>query len=183
MFDDQEQLALRPVLKIVESSGTMFLDHARYLMARILTRHCDPQFPDSIPFFLHISRSLHRHIHKEQRVLQSTLRIASMRGGDDITEQEQDLDFLINGLGDALKAIEEDVRFLVGEASVQEGKIVGWVSKIATLFLPVSLLATILSISDPGYTKWAILGSLSVPFVLISIYFMFFFKSAYISTR
>jgi hypothetical protein len=183
LFDDQEQLALRPVLKIVESSGTMFLDHARYLMARILTRHCDPQFPDSIPFFLHISRSLHRYIHKEQRVLQSTLRIASMRGGDDITEQEQDLDFLIKGLGDALKAIEEDVRFLVGEASVQEGKIVGWVSKIATLFLPVSLLATILSISDPGYTKWAILGSLSVPFVLISIYFMFFFKSAYISTR
>jgi len=63
----------------------------------------------------------------------------------DIMEQEQDLDFLIKGLGDALKAIEEDVRFLVGEASVQEGKIVGWVSKIATLFLPVSLLATILN--------------------------------------
>jgi hypothetical protein len=183
LFDDQKQLALRPVLKIVENSGIMFLDHARYQMARILTRHCDPQFPDSIPFFLQTSRSLHRHIHKEQRVLQSTLRIASMRGGDDITEQEQDLDFLINGMGDALKAIEEDVRFLVGQASIQEGKIVGWVSKFATLFLPVSLLATILSINDPGYTKWAILGSLSVPFMLISIYFMFFFKSAYVNTR
>jgi hypothetical protein len=183
LFDDQEQLALRPVLKIVESSGTMFLDHARYLMACILIHHCDPQFPDSIPFSLQISRALHRYIHKEQRVLQSTLRIASMTGGDDITEQEQDLDFLINGMGDELTAIEEDVRFLVGEASIQEGKIVGWVSKFATLFLPVSLLATILSISDPGYTKWAILGSLSVPFVLISVYFMFFFKSGYINTR
>jgi hypothetical protein len=183
LFDNQEQLALKPVLKVVESSGIMFLDHARYLMARILTHHCNPQFPDSIPFFLHISRSLHRYIHKEQRVLQSTLRIASMRGGDDITEQEQDLGFLINGMGDELKAIEEDVRFLVGEASIQEGRIVGWVSKFATLFLPVSLLATILSISDPGYTKWAILGSLSVPFVLVSIYFMFFFKSAYVNTR
>ncbi|PMD20701.1 hypothetical protein NA56DRAFT_749646 [Hyaloscypha hepaticicola] len=183
LFDDQKQLALRPVLKMVESSGIMFLDHARYLMGRILTRHCDTQFPDSIPFFLKISRSLHLHIHKERRVLQSTLCLASMGGGDDIGEQEQDLDFLINGMGDALKAIEEDVRFLVGQASIQEGKIVGWVSKFATLFLPVSLLATILSISDPGYTKWAILGSLSVPFVLISIYFMFFFKSAYVNTR
>ncbi len=182
LFSNQGQLAMRSVLKIVESGSIMFLDHARYLMARILTRHCDPQFPDSIPFFLQISRSLHRYMHEEQRVLQSTLRIASMRAEDDIREQEQELDFLINGMGDELKAIEEDMRFLVGEASIQEGKIVGWVSKFATLFLPVSLLATILSISDPGYTKWAILGSLSVPFVLISIYFMFFFKSAYVST-
>jgi hypothetical protein len=69
------------------------------------------------------------------------------------------------------------VKFLVGEASVREGKIVGWVSKFAALFLPVSLLATILSISDPGYMRWAILGGLSVPFVLISIYLMFMFPT------
>jgi len=74
------------------------------------------------------------------------------------------------------------VRFLVGEASIQEGKVVGWVSKFAALFLPVSLLATILSISDPGYARWAILGGLSVPFVLISIYFMFFWKPAYFNS-
>ena len=75
------------------------------------------------------------------------------------------------------------MKFLVGEASVREGKIVGWVSKFAALFLPVSLLATILSISDPSYVKWAILGGLSVPFVLISIYLMFMFPTYFDSLR
>ena len=176
LFDDQVQLALRPVLKIVESNGVMFLAHARYIMNRILTRHCDAQFPESIPFFLHISRSLHRSTHEQQRILRYSLRVASLRGGDDIAEQKQDFAFLAGDMDGALKALEEDVRFLVGEASIWEGKIVGWVSKFAALFLPVSLLATILSISNPGYARWAILGGLSVPFVLISIYFMFFWK-------
>ena len=182
LFDDHEQLALRPVLKIVESSGVMFLSHARHIMNRILTRYCDAQFPDSIPFFLHISRSLHRSIHEQQRILRYSLRVASLRGGDDIAEQKQDFAFLADDMDGALKALEEDVRFLVGEASIREGKIVGWVSKFAALFLPVSLLATILSISNPGYVRWAILGGLSVPFVLISIYFMFFWKPAYFNS-
>ena len=182
LFDDHEQLALRPVLKIVESNGVMFLAHARYIMTRILTRHCDAQFPNSIPFFLDISRSLHRYIHEQQRLLRYALRVASLRGGDDITQQKQDFGFLAGDMDGALKALEEDVRFLVGEASIQEGKVVGWVSKFAALFLPVSLLATILSISDPGYARWAILGGLSVPFVLISIYFMFFWKPAYFNS-
>ena len=179
LFDDHEQLALRPVLKIVESNGVMFLAHVRHIMTRILTRHCDAQFPNSIPFFLDISRSLHSYIHEQQRLLRYALRVASLRGGDDIAQQKQDFGFLAGDMDGALKALEEDVRFLVGEASIREGKIVGWVSKFAALFLPVSLLATILSISGPGYVRWAILGGLSVPFVLISIYFMFFWKPAY----
>lgn len=183
LFDDHEQLALRPVLKIVESNGAMFLAHARHIMSRILTRRCDAQFPESIPFFLHILRSLHRHIHEQQRVLRYSLRVASLRGGNDIAEQKQDFAFLAGDMDGALKALEEDVSFLVGEASIREGRIVGWVSKFAALFLPVSLLATILSISDPGYARWAILGGLSVPFVLISVYFMFFWKAAYFNSR
>jgi hypothetical protein len=182
LFDDREQLALKPVLKIVENSTVMFLEHARYMMTRILTRNCGDGFPDSIDFFLHISRSLHRFIHLQQKLLRSTLRIAALRGGDDITEQEEDFGFLSIEMDGALKALEEDVRFLVGEASIQESKLVGWVSKFAALFLPVSLLATILSISDPGYARWAILGSLSVPFVLITTYFMFFWKPANFNT-
>lgn len=183
LFDDHKQLALRPVLKLVESSGAMFLDHARYMMSRILTHNHDPQFPDSIPFFLRISRSLHRYIHLQQKLLRSSLRVASLRGGDDITEQEQDFSFLSSEMENTLKALEEDVRFFVGEASIQEGKIVGWVSKFAALFLPVSLLATILSINDTGYTRWTILGCLSGPFVFICIYFMFFWKPAYFKAR
>jgi len=178
LFNDHEQLALRPVLKIVESNGVMFLAHARYIMNRVLMPQCDAQFPDSIPFFQHISRSLHHSIHEQQRLLRYALRVASLRGGDDIAEQKQDFGFLAGDMDGMLKALEEDVRFLVGEASIREGKIVGWVSKFAALFLPVSLLATILSINDPGYTRWAILGGLSVPFVLTSIYFMFFWKPA-----
>jgi len=178
LFNDHEQLALRPVLKIVESNGVMFLAHARYIMSRVLKPQCDAQFPDSIPFFLHISRSLHRAIHEQQRLLRYALRVASLRGGDDIAEQKQDFGFLAGDMDGMLKALEEDVRFLVGAASIREGKIVGSVSKFAALFLPVSLLATILSISDPGYTRWAILGGLGVPFVSISIYFMFFWKPA-----
>ena len=182
LFDDHEQLALRPILKIVESNGVMFLAHARHIMTRILTRHCDAQFPNGILFFLDVSRSLHCNIHEQQRLLHYALRVASLRGGDDIAQQKQDFGFLAGDMDGALKALEEDVRFLVGEASIQEGKIVGWVSKFAALFLPVSLLATILSISDPGYAKWAILGGLSVPFVLTSIYFMFFWKPAYFNS-
>lgn len=161
----------------------MFLSHARYMMSRILTRHCDAQFPDSIPFFLYVSRSLHRYIHQQQRLLRNTLHIASLRGGDDIAEQKEDFDFLDKELNTTLNALEEDVHFLVGEASVREGKIVDWVSKFAALFLPVSLLATILSINDPGYVKWSILGGLSVPFVLISIYLMFMFPTYFDSLR
>jgi len=183
LFNDQEQLALRPVLKLVESNGAMFLSHARSMMSRILTRHCDAKFPESIPFFLYISRSLHRYIHQQQRLLRNTLHIASLRGGDDIAEQRTDFEFLDKEMDRALNALEEDVRFLVGEASVREGKIVGWVSKFAALFLPVSLLATILSISDPGYVRWAILGGLSVPFVLISIYLMFMFPTYFDGLR
>ncbi len=179
LFNDHEQLALRPILKIVESNGVMFLAHARYIMNRVLMPHCDAQFPDSIPFFLHISRSLHRCIHEQQRLLRCALHIASLRGGEDIAEQKQDFGFLASDMDGMQRALEEDVRFLVGETSIREGKIVGWVSKFAALFLPVSLLATILSLSDPGYKRWAILGGLSVPFVLISIYSMFFWKPAY----
>jgi hypothetical protein len=120
LFDDHEQLALRPVLKIVESNVVMFLAHARHIMNRILTRHCDGQFPESIPFFLHISRSLHRYIHEQQRILRYSLRVASLRGGDDIAEQKQDFAFLAGDMDGTLKALEEDVRFLVGEASIRE---------------------------------------------------------------
>ena len=182
LFDDHEQLALRPVLKMVESNSVMCLAHARHIMARITTHVCDDQFPESIPFFLHVSRSLQWYIHEQQRLLRYALRITSLRGGDDIAEQKQDFAFLASDMDGTLKALEEDVRFLVGEASIREGKIVGWVSKFAALFLSVSLLATILSISNPGYARWAILGGLSGPFVLISAYFMFFWKPAYFNS-
>jgi hypothetical protein len=158
-------------------SSVMFLLHARYIMSRILTGNCDTKFPNSIPFFLCISRSLHRFIHRNQRFLRKSLAIASLRDGNNLMEQKEDFAFLDKELEKALNALEEDVKFLVGEASVREGKIIGWVSKFAALFLPVSLLATILSISDPGYVKWSILEGLSVPFVLISIYLMFMFPT------
>jgi hypothetical protein len=87
-----------------------------------------------------------------------------------------DFEFLIEDIEAALKSLKEDVRYLVAAAQIQEGKFVGWVSKFAALFLPVSLLATILGISDPGYTRWAILGALSIPFVVVSIYLMFFWR-------
>lgn len=177
LFNDQKQLALQPVLKIVERHSVMFLLHARYIMSRILLRNCDVNFPNSTPFFLYISRSLHRFVHQHQRLLRNSLAIASLSGGDDMAEQKKDLTFLDRELGKALNAFEEDVTYLVGEASVREGKIVGWLSKFAALFLPVSLLATILSISDSGYVKWAILGGLGVPFVLTSIYLMFMFPT------
>jgi len=154
----------------------MFLSYAGHIMRRILWHHCDTDFPDDISFFLHVSRCLHWLVHEQQRLLRYALRVAALRGGDDISEQAQNFGFLTNDMDGTLKALEEDVRFLVGEASIWEGKIVGWVSKFAAVFLPVSLLAQILSISDPGYGRWAILGGLSVPFVLISIYLMFFWN-------
>jgi len=179
LFDDHEQLALRPVLKIVERNGVMFLAYVRHIMTRVLGRSCDAQFPNDISFFLHVSRSLQWYIHEQRGLLEYALRVAALRGGDNIAEQTRDFSFLASDMDGARKALKEDVRFLVGEASIREGKIVGWVSKFAALFLPVSLLAQILSISDPGYARWAILGGLSVPFVLVSIYFMFFWKPAH----
>lgn len=182
LFDDRKQLALSPALKMVEKNGIMFLAHAHYLMGRILTRHCDADFPNSMPLFVHVSRSLHRYIHAQQRNLRYALRVAALHGGEDIEEQKLDFGFLASDMDATLKALEEDVRFLVGEASVQEGKVVGWVSKFAALFLPVSLLATILSINGTGFVRWAVLGCLSVPFVLISAYFMFYWKPEHFNT-
>lgn len=176
LFDDYETLVLRPILKTVERACVTFLAHIRYITSRIVTRHCDEGFPDSIQFFLKVLRSMHWEIYDHQRILRLALRIASLKGGEGIAEQIQDFQFLMEDMKDVLKSLEEDVRFLAAAASIREGKIVGWVSKFACLFLPVSLLASILSISDPGYTRFAILGSLGVPFVLISIYFLFFWN-------
>ena len=148
-------------------------------MSRMLNRICDGKFPNSIPFFLSISRALHRHTLDQQKLLRYALRVASLRG-ENTAEQKEDLDFLAEEMDRALKALEEDVRFLASKASIREGKIVGWVSKFAALFLPVSLLATTLTISDSGYMRWVILGGLSVPFVLISIFFMFFWKPPHV---
>jgi len=74
------------------------------------------------------------------------------------------------------------VRFLVSAASIREGRIVGWVSKFAALFLPVSLLAAIVALGDPGYIRWAVFGGLSVPFVLISVYSMFMWKPEHLDS-
>jgi hypothetical protein len=149
-------------------------------MVRSLHHWCDDLYPNSIPFFLTISRRLHRHIFDQRTLLFQAIRLASLRGGENIGEQIKDLEFLVEEMDRVLKVLDETVHFLVSAAAIQEGKIVGWVSKFAAVFLPVSLLATILAISDPGYTRWAILGGLSVPFVLISIFFMFFWKPAHL---
>lgn len=182
LFDDHEPLALRPVLKTVERASATYLAHARYITGRIVTRHCDKGFPDSIPFFLQVLRSMHWEVYDYQKILRLALRVASLKGGEKIAEQIQDFKFLIEDMKDMLKSLEEDVRFLAAAASIREGKIVGWVSKFASLFLPVSLLANILAISDPGYTRFVILGGLSVPFVLISMYLMFFWKPSKIDS-
>ncbi|PMD37100.1 hypothetical protein L207DRAFT_515509 [Hyaloscypha variabilis F] len=184
IFNDSNQLALQPVLKIVEKGSAMFLNHIRYLMQRILVRVCDEKFPDSTAFFLEISRSLEAYIYIHQKLMCSVLRVAKLRGGDDITEIERDFSYLADDLEFEVKVIKENVRFFVAEASIQEGKRVGWLSKLATVFLPVTLLATILSINDLGHTKWAILGGLGVPFVLILIFLMFSKRSmAYFSVH
>ncbi len=177
LFDDREQLAMRHLLQRVESCGVISLSYARHIMNRIFAHSCDDQFPNNIQFFLQISRSLQRIFNEQKRLQQNALFTAELRcGGDQITEQKQAFAFIEGNINSVLRTLEEDVRFLVAEASIREGRVVGWVSKVATLFLPVSLLAQILSISDSGYTRWAMLAGLSVPFVLISIYFMFFWK-------
>jgi hypothetical protein len=176
LFDDHETLALRPILKTVERASVTFLAHVRYMTSRIVTRHYDEGFPDSIPFFFQVLRFMHWEIYDHQRILRLALCVAALKGGEEIAEQIQDFKFLMEDMKGVLKSLEEDVRFLAAAVSIREGKIVGWVSKFACLFLPVSLLANILSISDPGYTRFAILGGLGVPFVLISIYFMFFWN-------
>jgi hypothetical protein len=181
LFDDHQPLALRHVLKIVERMSAMFLQHARWIMSRIVTQHCDSQFPDSIPFFLTISRALYRHIHDQQKLLSKNMRVASLRGGENMREQIEDLEYLTADMDKASSALEEDVRFIVSVASIKEGKVVGLVSKLAFYFLPLSLLATILAISD-DHLRFYILGGLSVPFTLVSTYFMFYFKPSNIDS-
>jgi len=175
VFHDHEALALRPVLKIVERKTATFLAQARYFMSRMAYGHFDAKFPDSIPFSLRVARSLNSNLHDQQKVLGLAMRVALLKGAKIIAEQMKDLQFLMDDMEGALKALEEDVRFLASAASISEGKIVGWVSKFAFLFLPVSLLSTILTIDD-DYVRFAILGGLSVPFVLIATYFTFFWK-------
>lgn len=181
LFADNEPLALHPILKIVERTSSIFLPYAWYIMNRIVTGHCDEQFPNNIAFFLGVSRFLHRHIHDQQKLLRLALRIASQKGGENTAEQIQDFNFLGREMKNALQALEEDMRFLVSAATIREGKLVAWISKFAFLFLPVSLLATILAIGN-DYMRYYILGGLSVPFVLISTYMMFFWKPSAIDS-
>jgi hypothetical protein len=101
--------------------------------------------------------------------------MTSKRGGNNLAEEIEDFNSLKEDMDRALRALDADARFLVASASIKEGKIVGLVSKVAFLFLPLSLLATILSIND-DYIRFVILGALSVPFILVSAYLMFFWK-------
>lgn len=50
----------------------------------------------------------------------------------------------------ALKALDEELRFLVFVSSIKEGKLVVMVSKLAFLFLPVSARAAVMSINGLG---------------------------------
>lgn len=176
LFHDHEPLALRPALGVIERCSTMFLAYVRYINSRIVTGHSDELFPDNISFSMHVSRSMHRYIHEQLRLLKVALRTTAVKGGEGFTEEIEDFRFLVEQMEGVLKALEEDVRYLVAAASIKEGKMVGWISKFAFLFLPASLLATILSLMDPGSLRWIILGALSVPFVLLSIFLMFFWK-------
>jgi hypothetical protein len=164
---NHDLILLQPVLKIIERMSATFLQHARWTMSRIVTQHCDKQFPDSIPFFLTISRALHRHIHEQKRLLAKAMRIARLKAGgsDRVKEQIEDFTHLSE---------EEDVRFIVAVAQIKEGQVVGYVSKLAFYFLPLSLWATILAISDDF--RFYILGALSVPSIVFATYIMFFFK-------
>ena len=173
LFLDNEPLALRPVLHIIQGLVAMFLTHAQYVISRISIGHCDEEFPDDISFALKALRNLHRHIFDQKRVLKLNIRLASLRGVEHFFELISDIGFLMEDLDGMLRAVEEDVRFLVSAASILEGKTVGWVSKLAFLFLPVQTLATILSISEPVFV---IFGWLAVPFISISVFFMFFWK-------
>jgi hypothetical protein len=177
VFCDHEPLALRPVLKIVERTSMTFLTHARYILRLIAFGHFDKQFPDSIPVSLRILLSLHTNIHDEQEVLGCAMRTASLRGGENIAEQIRDLKFIAKDMAGVLKALKEVVRFLTSVASTSEGTQVGWITKFAFLFLPLSLLSTILTI-DGDYIRFAILGGLGMPFVLISLCFIIFWKPA-----
>jgi hypothetical protein len=181
LFDDNssEPLALCPILKIIEVSSAMFLAYAQYTTARIHTRHCDEKFPDSIQFALRVSRLLHPFIHDQQQLLQGSLRVARLKGSKNIEEQTEDIECLVQDLERALKALDEDMSFLVFISSIKEGKLVAMVSKLAFLFLPVSAWAAVMSINGPGqegYTRFIIFGSLTLPSLLISTFIIFFWK-------
>jgi hypothetical protein len=77
-------------------------------------------------------------IYDHQRILRLALRLASVTGSGKFVEQIQDFKFLMEDMKSVLKSLEEDVRFLADDASINEGMVVGWVSKFAGLFLPVS---------------------------------------------
>jgi hypothetical protein len=152
LFDDNnsEPLALSPILRVVEAFSVMFLTYAQYTMTRIITHHCDKEFPDSIQFALRMLRHLHGYIHDHQRLLQENLRIAYLKGSKNIEEQTKDIEYLVQDLERALKALEEDVRFFVAITSIKEGKLVAMVSKLASLFLPISTWAAVMSINGLG---------------------------------
>jgi hypothetical protein len=136
LFDNHEQAALQPVLKMAESNGVIFLAYVKHVMNRIFVYPCDTQFPDSISFFLHISHSLYRHIREQKRLLHSALNVASLRRSGGIAEQKQDFGFLADEMESALKALEEDLRLLAREASIREGKTVGGFPSSQHCFYP-----------------------------------------------
>lgn len=181
LFDDDDggPLALSPILKVVEAFSVMFLTYARHTVTRILTRHCDKEFPDSIQFALRMLRHLHGFVHDHQRLLQENLRVAYLKGSKNIEEQTNDIKYLVQDSEWAVKALEEDVRFFVAISSIKEGKLVAMVSKLAFLFLPVSTWAAVMSINGPGqdgYTRFIIFGCLTLPSLLVSTLMIFFWK-------
>lgn len=155
---------------MVEKTGTTFLANMRYYSNRIDTRLCDNNFPDNTDFALGVARCMLRHNCNHQDMREHF-------------KEVQDIKFLIEDMKSPLRALQEDVQFLVSAASVKHAKQVTWFTKFATLLVPINTVAAILAVigSDGvGNTRFKIFGGVTVPLLLISSPFIFYWRAAHV---
>ena len=186
-----EPFALRPLLKLVAETASIFLADASFNLDRIVHRHFDAHFPSNRSFCFNVCRDSHRCLYDQQRVLRANITtltllvkpvpiqlspssssgqsVAASVENPVVKELKLDLTHLLQEMDALLKRLEHDISFLTSSSSIQQAEAVTNFTIFAFLFVPISTIAGILGIDWDGGVRFIVFGVLTVPVLIGSL--------------
>jgi hypothetical protein len=181
LFSNLEYFALEPLAQLFTDHMIGFIEVAylqRYLTVGF---HLESDLGLDLDDPLSSARLLHEHGDDAVRCIERFAMVLEARSPEEHKHLAADVDYLLNTMKRLVSRLENGVNFLAQGVSIKENRIsmaqttlVTKVSKLAFLFVPVSTVAAILSISGPD-SRFIILGVVCGPFVVFLSLAMFLF--------
>ena len=161
-------------MRIMACFTAMFLSDTRSSINRIMLHLHDHNFPSDPDLDVRISRRLCRNIEVHRRDLEVNMRIIRARTPPHLADKktEADIEHLLGTMSLLLTRLENDVQFLASNLSIEQARLVNILAKIGILFVPVTTVAAVLSIPEPG-SRFVVFGAVSVPVVLALSFWLF----------